>query len=315
MAYKIMVGLPTGLTDYILIFDSQGNVWDASGSSFVVYNEPDYGTKYAVAMAEIGTSGIYQVSFPTAITTPDIYNIFVKRRVGAVAALPGDAVDAQGDLPWNGAKITSVADIQTIKGNPVVNGGTVTFPTNATLASTTNITAGTITTTTNLTNLPAITANWLTAAGIANDAITAAKIADGAIDTATFAAGTTIPRCTLVDTVTTLTNLPAITANWLTAAGIAAGALNGKGDWLLASSYTAPPSVASIFAGVFDTASTIEGLTFRQAFTIAAADAAGTSSGNESNAPVIKGMGAATTRITGVTDANGNRISVTLNPP
>lgn len=44
-----------------------------------------------------------------------------------------------------------------------------TFP--ATVASTTNITAGTITTTTNLTNLPAITANWLTAAGIAASAL------------------------------------------------------------------------------------------------------------------------------------------------
>lgn len=31
--------------------------------------------------------------------------------------------------------------------------------------------------------------------------------------------------------INTLTNLPAITANWLTAAGINAGALNGKGDW------------------------------------------------------------------------------------
>jgi hypothetical protein len=30
---------------------------------------------------------------------------------------------------------------------------------------------------------------------------------------------------------TNLTNLPAITSNWLTAAGIAASALNGKGDW------------------------------------------------------------------------------------
>jgi hypothetical protein len=36
---------------------------------------------------------------------------------------------------------------------------------------------------------------------------------------------------TSIATVTNLTNLPAITANWLTAAGIAAGALNGKGDW------------------------------------------------------------------------------------
>lgn len=35
----------------------------------------------------------------------------------------------------------------------------------------------------------------------------------------------------VVPTVTTLTNLPAITSNWLTAAGIATSALNGKGDW------------------------------------------------------------------------------------
>jgi len=35
----------------------------------------------------------------------------------------------------------------------------------------------------------------------------------------------------VIATVTTLTNLPAITSNWLTAAGINAAALNGKGDW------------------------------------------------------------------------------------
>lgn len=41
---------------------------------------------------------------------------------------------------------TQPVDLNTIKTNTVVNGGTVTFPTNATLASTTNITAGTIAT-------------------------------------------------------------------------------------------------------------------------------------------------------------------------
>lgn len=41
---------------------------------------------------------------------------------------------------------TQKVDIETIKTNPVVNGGTITFPTTATLASTTNITAGTVTT-------------------------------------------------------------------------------------------------------------------------------------------------------------------------
>jgi hypothetical protein len=55
---------------------------------------------------------------------------------------------------------TQKVDVETIKTNPVVNGGTFTFPTNATGASTTNITGGTITTVTttttatNLTNAP-----------------------------------------------------------------------------------------------------------------------------------------------------------------
>ena len=80
---------------------------------------------------------------------------------------PTTAVDLSGTT----IKTTQKVDVDTIKTNPVVNGGTITFPTTATLASTTNITAGTITTTTNLTNLPAITANWLTAAGIAAGAL------------------------------------------------------------------------------------------------------------------------------------------------
>ena len=48
----------------------------------------------------------------------------------------------------------------------------------------------------------------------------------------------TVARVTLVDTVTTLTNLPAIPAGWITAAGIAASALDNKGNWMI--SYTQP---------------------------------------------------------------------------
>lgn len=89
----------------------------------------------------------------------------------------------------------------------------VTYP--ATIASTTNITAGTITTTTNLTNLPAITAGWLTATGIASDAITAAKIATDAISSAQVAAaavtkiqaGLATPTNITAGTITTVTNL------------------------------------------------------------------------------------------------------------
>jgi hypothetical protein len=52
---------------------------------------------------------------------------------------------------------------------------------------------------------------------------------------ASVTAGVTLAAAThtgaVIPTVTNLTNLPSIPANWLTAAGIAAGALNGKGDW------------------------------------------------------------------------------------
>lgn len=70
---------------------------------------------------------------------------------------------------------TQKVDIETIKTNPVVNGGTVTFPTTATLASTTNITAGTVTTATNVTNVNGIANNVITAASINAAALTAAK--------------------------------------------------------------------------------------------------------------------------------------------
>lgn len=75
-----------------------------------------------------------------------------------------------------------------------------------------------IPTVTTLTNLPAITANWLTAAGTAADFGTEVGTAVWASATRTL---TSLSGLT-VDTVTTLTNLPAITANWLTAAGTAA---------------------------------------------------------------------------------------------
>ena len=86
---------------------------------------------------------------------------------------------------------TVSANVVQIAGQATAASGTVTFPA-ATLASTTNITAGAMT------------------------------------------------------AVTTLTNLPAIPNNWLTAAGIAAAAMNGRGDW----NTTTPPTTAGIAAAI-----------------------------------------------------------------
>jgi hypothetical protein len=84
-------------------------------------------------------------------------------------------------------------DVDTIKTNPVVNAGTLTFPTGATLASTTNITAGTlttVTTATNVTTVNGLAAGVITAASIAADAITDAKVAsDVTIASVTGAVG------------------------------------------------------------------------------------------------------------------------------
>ena len=75
--------------------------------------------------------------------------------------------------------VTQKVDVDTIKTNPVVNAGTITFPTTATLASTTNITGGTITTATNLTNAPTngdFTATMKTSIGTAVAASAVASV-------------------------------------------------------------------------------------------------------------------------------------------
>lgn len=92
----------------------------------------------------------------------------VKLSSGYIAPNWGDVGNPTTSLALTGTTIatTQKVDVDTIKTNPVVNAGTITFPTTATLASTTNITAGTITTCTNLTN--AATAGDLTAAMIAS---------------------------------------------------------------------------------------------------------------------------------------------------
>jgi hypothetical protein len=99
---------------------------------------------------------------------------------------PTTAVDLSGTT----IKTTQKVDVDTIKTNPVVNGGTITFPTTATLASTTNITAGTITTATNVTTVNGLAANVITATSINADAITDAKVAaDVTIASVTGAVG------------------------------------------------------------------------------------------------------------------------------
>lgn len=67
------------------------------------------------------------------------------------------------------------------------------------------------------------------AGAISGDGVRAASVT-GAVGSVTGAVGS----------VTAAITLPTIPTNWITSSGINASALNGKGDWLLSSGYTAP---------------------------------------------------------------------------
>jgi hypothetical protein len=89
--------------------------------------------------------------------------------------------------------------------------------------------------------------------GDEQSAIDLKDFADAGYDPAT----NKVQGVVLVDTVTTLTNLPTIPNNWLTAAGIAAAALNGKGDWNIGKTgYTLTQAFPTNFADLAITVTT-----------------------------------------------------------
>jgi hypothetical protein len=104
---------------------------------------------------------------------PTAYDANGRYDVGAVAGTAQTARDL-------GAQLDAAVSTRMATYTQPTGFLAATFP--ATVASTTNITAGTITTVTNLTNLPTIPANWLTAAGM--DATASAEIADAVWDEA-----------------------------------------------------------------------------------------------------------------------------------
>lgn len=171
-----------------------------------------------------------------------------------------------------------------------------TFPT--TVASTTNITAGTITTVTTLTNLPSATTDWITAAAVSAAAVT--KIQSGL---STYAGGDTSGTTTLLSRVTS------------TRAGYLDNLTNL--DAAVSSRSTFDPTATGVHltsAGL-DLVVIESGINARQAMSAIMASAAGVLSGATTGTIVIKGGGVATTRITATTDADGNRSAITLSLP
>jgi hypothetical protein len=150
-----------------------------SADSYPIVSHADYGNAKLVRSTTPANTLSVDASHLIAVPTTQQVLLANSASHGGAAAIITLLTPITATVPD-----TQKVDLNTIKTNPVVNGGTVTFPTSATLASTTNITGGTIATVTNLTNLPAVPTDWLAAGGVKADAVT--KIQTGL---STLAAG------------------------------------------------------------------------------------------------------------------------------
>lgn len=179
------------------IWDADGDlVTGATGLDSEVSKDAGTFTDCTSEATEIATnSGMYYIDLTNTEMNADTVAIVVKTSsVGAkttpIILYPQEAGDINVDVTyWNGTAVATPAtagipdvNVKNIDNDATSASGTVTFP-NATLASTTNITGGTITTVTNLTNNNDKTGYALSAGGIQAiwDALTSALTTVGSV--------------------------------------------------------------------------------------------------------------------------------------
>lgn len=160
----ITAGLAQSATSTTIVLASATNITDdfLNGATVVIVSGTGAGQSRIITDWVSSTD---TATVDTWVTNPDntsIYEVYATPPASTSAPAPVNATQ--------------------IGGQTASASGTITFP-NATLASTTNITASAGAA------VSSIGANVITATAIQDNAITAAKIADGAIDAATFAAG------------------------------------------------------------------------------------------------------------------------------
>jgi len=118
MASEITVAYKTGQLLYVLIFNTVGEVWNFLTAVFEAVVNSDW-TDYELALAEQGTTGIYEGNFP-ALSAGN-YSVIVYQQKGS-GPLPSDGpplAPAQ-TLEWDGSKEIGLNDIME---SVIANGG------------------------------------------------------------------------------------------------------------------------------------------------------------------------------------------------
>jgi len=201
----------------------------------------------AIAMTEIGTSTVYTGTMTGAAA---IYG---------VAILVAGVVRGFWQIIWDGTVEVTANAVNVSKINAVSTSAVTTIKAVQGLT-----TADTIATYTGNTPQTANVATLITTVGAAGAGLTAlgdTRIAnlDAAITTRTKPADTQA-AVTLVTTTTTLTNLPAATTDWLTAAGVKADAVTKIQAGLSTYAGGAVASVTGTVGGIAGTTQTLDAL-------------------------------------------------------
>ncbi len=170
----------TGASGSITLDSSASAVDDFFNGCLIVTTGGTGSGQARICSDYVGSTKVASVAVNWA-TNPDSSTTFT-------VYLPWGRQFSDGNnLAWNGTAVSTPAtagipdvNVKNIDNDAASASGTVTFP-NATLASTTNITAGTITTATNVTTVNGLASGVITATSIAADAIGASELASDAV--------------------------------------------------------------------------------------------------------------------------------------
>jgi len=102
MAKELTTQFTSGQTIYAAVLNTAGQIWRADTHVFETPTAANW-TKYAIALTEQSTTGIYEGDFPTAIVTAGTYPVlFRQQSAGSPASTDSANGMLGGTLYWSG---------------------------------------------------------------------------------------------------------------------------------------------------------------------------------------------------------------------
>lgn len=251
------------------------------------------------------------VTFPTSIASPTNITAATGITLTATTGLGNQTANITGNLSGSVGSVTGAVGSVTA----AVTAGTVSDKTGYSLVATTGLGNQTANITGNLSgSVGSVTGAVGSVTGAVGSVTGSVGSVTGAVGSVTGNVGGNVVGSVgsvtgAVGSVTAAVTLPTIPSNWITAAGINAAALDGKGNWNVGK------TGYSLAAAGLDSVVIETGLNARQSLSIIAASAAGTLAGAATTTITIDGAGVTTDRIVATVDADGNRSAITLTPP